>query len=325
MTDIILTNSEANDFLDCKRRWYLGVYRKLGKPDEVRFNTALSIGSMYHECLAAYYGEGINPTEYARTSYANAILKLNEVYDELLVGTLLSDLEKEQDLVITMLDGYIQWLEDEAADEDLEVLGAEEQVRVPLVDGVQLQGKIDATARWRHSPEILLQLEHKTCGGFDDLIRVAQINSQFLTYDLLTYLREKTSGSGNRTDGVIINMARKVKRSARAKPPFFMRYEVRHNEEQLRQHFRHLVSIGREIQRTIERLDAGESHHAVAPPRPTPDCTWKCPYAAPCLSGMLDDGSDFEGYAAFNYVERNPLERYMKVEKVPTKKEDNES
>lgn len=319
MTDeLILTNSEAQDFLDCRRRWYLAVYRKLGRPDEVRYNSSQSIGSMYHAGLAAYYNFGQSPADYARKAYADAILDLQATFgdNELALASHMAALEKEMSLVITMLEGYELYLQDEAPDEDLEVLGAEEKIEVPLTDGINLRGKIDAPARWKANPEIILQLEHKTVGNFTDLPKTAQANPQFLTYDLMSYLRTLFEKTGQRIDGIIINMAKKVKRTVKANPPFFKRHEVRHNEEELRNHWKHLVGIGREIQRTRERLDAGEDHHIVAPPRPSRDCSWKCPFAGPCLSGMIDDGSDFEGYVKANYAERDPLERYEEKEKV---------
>ena len=312
MTDtvITLTNSEVQDFEDCARKWWLTVYRELGKPEGVEFNRPTSIGTMYHAGLAAYYTKGVHPAEYAKKLYAAAVVKLAEEYDELTRAPYMSALEKEQDLVVTMLEGYYEWLEETAADEFLEVLGAEELVVVPLAKGLVAQGKIDAPARWKYSPEILSQLEHKTVGNFEDIPKTAQVNPQFLQYDLLAYLRAKILGTGERTDGVIVNMGRKVKRSARANPPFFARHEVRHNEAELRAHWKHLVSAGREIQRARARLDAGEDHHVVVPPHVTRDCAWKCPFAGPCLSGMFDNGEDVEGYLARNYVHRDPLARY---------------
>lgn len=317
MTDsLVLTNSEAGDFADCRRRWWLGVYRGLGHDDR-RFNSPLSIGSAYHDALAAKYGAGVNPVTYIKEYYRTKFEDLATTFNELFDAQRLTDLEKESDLVTTMVEGYEQYLEEEGADSELEVLGAEETVRVPLTNEIMLQGKIDAPARWKFAPHLLLQLEHKTLGGhFSDITSTAQGNTQFRNYDLLTLLRAKLSQRGERTDGLIINMARKVKRTARAKPPFFARHEVRHSENELRSHWKHMVAIGTEIIRTRARLDAGEDPQLVVPPRVTKDCTWKCPFAAPCLSGMFDDGSDFEGYLSANFEAGDPLERYARVEKM---------
>lgn len=202
MTDeLILTNSEVQDFMDCPRRWYLSVYRRLGKKNALWYNTATSIGSVYHAGLAAYYGHQQNPVEWAKHYYAEELVKIGGL-PESEAGMHLNAFEKERQLVLTMLEGYMLYLEDEAPDEDLEVLGAEERIEVPLVGGngeggpITLRGKIDAPARWKSSPEILLQLEHKTVGNFTDLPKYAQVNPQFLTYDLMAYLRAMLLGEG---------------------------------------------------------------------------------------------------------------------------------
>lgn len=312
--DLLLTNSELSDFKECRRKWWLTVYRELGPRDGWQFNRPTTIGTMFHAALEAYYGRGEDPVAWCQEKYARDIIEITDTLPEMEQALLLRDLEKEQDLVVTMVEGYVQWLEEEAPDEDLEVLGAEQHVRLELVPGIELQGKIDAPARWRNATDFLLQLEHKTVGSLLDIPKIAQVNPQFLTYDLLSYLKTRQEGKGERTDGVIINMARKVKRTARANPPFFGRYEVRHNENELRSHWKHVIGTAREIQRTYERLDGGEDPQYVVPPTPVKDCTWKCVFAKPCLSGMFDDGSDIEGYLAANYVHRDPLERYSERE-----------
>lgn len=154
-----------------------------------------------------------------------------------------------------------------------------------------------------------MQLEHKTVGNFTDLPRVAQSSPQFLTYDLLAYL---TKPDGVPTDGVILNMLRRVKRTARAKPPFYMRHEVRHNVNELRAHWRHCVAIGWQISGAREALDAGADHHDVCPPSVDRSHSWACSCAP--LGAMLDDGSDVEGFLSELYEVYDPMERYGEKE-----------
>lgn len=312
--DLILTNSELTMFMEDPRRWWLSTYRKLGRPSNIAFNTPTSIGSAYHLALAAYYGKHVDPVAYIKEYYVKKLVEVGNEFDELTASKLVKDLDKEADLVTIMVEGYMDWLAEEAQDSELEVLGAEEAITVQLADGLKLQGKIDAPARYLHSPEIILQLEHKTVGNFADIPKLADVNFQFLTYDLLAYMRMlaavEAGGAAQRIDGVLVNMARKVKRTVKANPPFYARLEVRHNEIQLRNHWIHVVSIGREIQRTRARLDAGEDHHTVVQCVPNRDSTWKCEFRNCCLSGMIDNGNDFEGFLKANFVERDPLERY---------------
>lgn len=312
MSDLILTNSELTMFQSDRRRWWLSVYRKLGKPVDKLYNTNISIGTMYHAALASYYGQDLDPVQWVKEHYVNEVVRIGNEYDELTSAGLLTALDKEADLVTTMVEGYVEWLEEEAADSELEVLGAEQAVLVQLAPGLKLQGKIDAPARYRYAPDITLQLEHKTVGNFADIPKIAAVNFQFLTYDLLAYMKNLTLPEAERLriDGVLVNMARKVKRTARANPPFFQRHEVRHNETQLRNHWKHVVSIGREIEAVRAKLDAGEDPQTVCVCVPTRESSWMCEYASCCLSGMMDDGSDVEGFLAVNFTERDPLERY---------------
>jgi hypothetical protein len=107
-------------------------------------------------------------------------------------------------------------------------------------------------------------------------------------------------------------MARKVKRSARATPPFYARVDVRHNVHELRNHWRHVWGTAYDIIQVRARLDAGESHHTACPPNPTRDSTWRDPFFR--ISVMLDDGSDGEGVLAELYEECDPLDRYEGAE-----------
>jgi hypothetical protein len=55
-------------------------------------------------------------------------------------------------------------------------------------------------------------------------------------------------------------------------------------------------------------LDAGVSHHQVAYPRPSGDCSWKCPFFAICP--MFDDGSAVESAIEAHYEASDPYDYY---------------
>jgi hypothetical protein len=55
-------------------------------------------------------------------------------------------------------------------------------------------------------------------------------------------------------------------------------------------------------------LDEGTAHQAIAYPRPSRDCTWKCPFYAVCP--MFDDGSAAEEAIAEMFVESDPYAYY---------------
>jgi len=258
-----------------------------------------SIGSVYHSALEIYYREG-------RTDIADMV-RANT--DEL-VGQYPEyekDIRKDGNLAAVMIEGYFEWLEMEGADIGYKVVGAEEPVEVPLPGyAFSLRGKIDARLE-RETDEAWLQLEHKTVQNLTDIPKYAQSAPQFLTYDLLAFLKAKEEG-GRPTDGVIVNMARRVLRTAKANPPFYGRHEVRHNLDELRAHYRHVVAIGEDIEQTRKRLDSGEAHHDVCPPASGRNHLYMCKCAP--ITTMFDDGSDIEGFLADFYEEHDPMERY---------------
>jgi hypothetical protein len=253
--------------------------------------------------LEGYYNNGIeDPASYVLTTAAQQVEEFPEIADQIM---------KDAELAAIMAEGYIEWLEETGADVGLKVIGAECQVEVPLgTTPYTLRGKID-TRLEREADGAWLQLEHKTVGNLTDLPKYAQSNPQFLTYDLLSYLKAQEEGD-RATDGVILNMARRVKRTAKAKPPFYARHEVRHNVDELRAHFRHVVAIGREIEQVWNALDGGTSHHDVCPPAIDRNHLWYCSCAP--ITTMFDDGSDVESYLEDLYEDYNPFARYDEEE-----------
>lgn len=300
MTDLRLTNSEMTVWRRCKRKWYLSTYRGL-RAREQEVTGHLSVGNIVHDALAEYYATGKDPTETVREAYALKIATHPAME---------KDITKERDLCVAMTEGYTQWLEETGADADLKLVEApEEAVEVPLYEGATLLSKLDARVE-RRSDGSRLALEHKTTGDLKAPIELHRLNTQFLTEHLVEFMSHLESKDKEvpRTDGVLVNMLRKVKRTAAAKPPFYGREEVPHNEHELRNHWRHVVAQAQEIQAARARLDAGEDHHTVAYPNPTRDCKWDCPFFRVCL--LADDGSNFEGALEEMYTVGDPLERY---------------
>ena len=52
-----LSNSEIQVFKDCRRKWWLGYYRRL-QPKQKQFTGALALGSRIHEALDIHYSTG---------------------------------------------------------------------------------------------------------------------------------------------------------------------------------------------------------------------------------------------------------------------------
>lgn len=295
----ILTQSELSTFARCERKWWLSYYRKLRRRKV--YEPLPAVGTFVHAGLEALYGPGDerHPIDVVRDKATAEIAALPEFADEIADAAGLAGI---------MLEGYLEWLQAENPDAGLHFTAAEQAVEVALGGHpFRLRGKIDAIFT-RDRDGAVVQLENKTVANLTDLPKTAQANFQFLTYDLLAYLRSQEDTGTPRTDGVLLNMLRRVKRTARANPPFYGRHEVRHNLPELRNHWRHVVVLAYRKREAAEKLAAGQDHHVVTPKNWTRDCTWSCDFYPVCP--LFDDGSDVESVIAADYETHDPNARY---------------
>lgn len=294
-----ISNSEIQTWKDCRRKWMLGSYLGL-KLKQHTVTGPLALGTRVHAALEAYYTEGADLLE--------AHAKLLDVDRQALLMDLrdITELENEGELARIMLEGYIEWLEETGADSGWEVVSAERVVSAPLLDGrVELRGKLDMRVR-RLADDVLLFVDHKTTANFSDLTRTAYMDEQFLTYHMLETMSPTDDGS--RCDGGVYNMLKKVKRSGTARPPFYERLEVRHNKQMLHSFWARIHGEIQDMLNLKMQLEQGADHRMVAYPRPSRDCSWKCPFFAVCP--LIDDGSAAEQMLNDLYEQHDPNERY---------------
>lgn len=314
-----ISNSEIQTFKRCKRKWWLGYYRRLEKI-QPQYDGPRPHGTKMHLVLEQYYSPG--PLCLNQTA---AMLTLNHLYkedvdkisasvtyeNESQVRETVANLQKELELSVIMLEGFFEWIAETGADADLEIVGAEETVEYPLTGfdvPVILMGKIDVRAR-RTRDGAILAVDHKNVGSIADKTKLLPMDEQPLTYMLLERL---LAPEGQHVTGSLISMLRKVKRTATAKPPFYARVEVPHNQTELRNFWARLHGEIRDIVKLQQELDAGADPLMVAYPTPDRSCSWGCDYFEFC--SMLDDGSRVEDYIAHNYHETNPYARYDTTE-----------
>lgn len=299
-----LSNSEIQTFKDCRRKWWLSYYRRL-KPKQQKFTGPLALGSRIHEALDQYYSNG--------TPLLEVHSKLIEADRELLAQDFRdpTELDAEADLGRIMLEGYLQWVEEEGIDAELEMISTEEILNMPMFDGsVELQGKIDMRVR-RKGDGVRMFRDFKTVGGsFSQFASTAHMNEQILTYMLLE--QHKNQGD-ERSEGGIFTLLKKVKRTANAKPPFYDQFEVRHNIFSMRSFWQRIHATVADLMKVKTSLDEGTAHQAVAYPRPSADCTWKCPFFSVCP--MFDDGSAVEQAIEELYEVSDPYAYYGVNEK----------
>jgi hypothetical protein len=300
------TNSEMSTFRDCRRKWWLGTYRRL-RPRARKVVGPAPIGTRVHQSLAQWYvpegEERVDPREAleAIITADRADLLAGFGEDEVANGMLVKDFEGESDLVRAMIEGYVEWLAETGIDSDYRVVGSERAVEYQFADGLSIAGRID-TLLEKVSDGSHLGMDHKT-GDFGALVKTLPMEEQMLLYEILRRLT--TEG---RSSGMLFNMLRKVKRTARAKPPFYERLPVPFNQHQLNSAWYRVMAIINDILAVTARLDSGESHLTAAYPRPNKDCSWKCEFFAVCP--MFDDGSRAEDMIQSLYVVGDPLDRY---------------
>jgi RecB family exonuclease len=300
MTEPIrISNSEIQTFKDCRRRWWLSYYRRL-QPKTQNMTGALALGSRIHEALDMYYSKDIPLLEAHAQLVEIDKQKLIESYRDTY------DLESEAELGRIMLDGYLQWVQEEGIDAELEMISTEEIIEMPLMDNsVILQGKIDMRVR-RKADGVRMFRDFKTVGGsFTDFGAMAHMNEQILTYMMLETAQNK---EGERSEGGIFTMLKKVKRSANAKPPFYEQIEVRHNVFALRSFWQRIHGTLTDMMNARKYLDEGGDHRFIAYPHPTRDCKWKCSFFSICP--MFDDGSAAEAAIEDAYEISNPYAYY---------------
>lgn len=299
-----ISNSEIQTFKRCRRKWWLAYVRCLAiKPSESSMAGVMHLGIRVHNALERYYGHGEDPLKVERALYEAG----RPVIIERNLEKEIKDYEGDHVYAQRMIDGYLQWVTEEGIDAGYEVVAAEQEVRVPSgIPGVDLRGKLDVRLRRRTDGRRVF-MDHKTAGSVD--IKTIEINEQFPMYALLERLLPRQAGEPtHHSDGGVINVLKRVKRTMQAKPPFYKRHEVRFNPMQLRSMWARVHAVIIEILAIRKALAQGGDHHAIVYPTPASDCDWSCPFFKICP--LFDDGSRYEAAIEAHYVVVDPYARY---------------
>lgn len=290
----VVTNSEFQTFKDCRRRWWLSWHRRL-RPIRTEMTGAAPLGSSVHAAIEVSYRRGINTSD--------AWTELVEWQTAELEGVLPEDVEKQNELVRIMLSGFDDWRTEVGLDAGYRVLAVEQKIEAELTGGVLLMGKLDQIVERDLDGEVLLQ-DVKTVGTIED--GGIRQNAQFRTYALILRLL------GHRANGARRVMLRKVKRTARAKPPFYGVDTAQWTDAQLSLFRNQLIGQIADMVAVETALDSGGDPGRLAYPHFTSECSWKCDFAGVCP--MFDDpGDDAEGMLRMLYEQGNPLDRYQDV------------
>lgn len=297
-----LTNSGMKEFMEDKRKWMLNSLFGFKKRDDTPVGP-LALGSRVHSALEHLYTEGDGLlTEYSR---------LAEVDRELFMASpdgfwteKVEAFNSEVELGRIMLEGYQEWAEEEGLDADITVEEVEKTVSTLIKDGrVLLMSKQDLTIV-DHMDDTRVIRDFKTAQNMAEYDKLSSIDSQLPYYQYVESLADPTA----RLDGGQFVVLRKVKRSARSKPPYYQVWRTRANAHALESMALKVDGLADEMLSTRDRILAGEDHRRVAPSNPTRDTSWKNPYYN--LYPMMDDGSDYIRMLGDLYEQVNPLARY---------------
>ncbi len=288
----------------CHRKWYLSQFLGLHKKGEYDFNKPFGIGNRIHSALEVYYSpdDSRDPLDYLEQGHLDDIRDAPEYLHD--------DINKEYELCRIMLEGYMDWLEETGADQALTVLEAERPRAARLEEGKDrmLLAKLDARIRHDELGE-RISLDHKTVQSLEYLSPEMRLNTQALTQTLIERLLDVEEGREWQPTGTMFNMLKKVKRTVRAKPPFYSREFARHTDSELRNHWRHIIHIADEIEAAENALSQGGDHQFIVEPSPTADCHWSCPFFQLCP--MMDNDADRSDLYMEDKFERvDPLQRY---------------
>ncbi len=297
--DIIsISNSELSTFKEDRRKWMLAYYYGL-QPKLKKMDGPLALGTRIHLALEMYYTNDDDPLEvYAKTVEDDRLWLMVEQRDTL-------KFDKEAELGRVMLEGYMEWIEETGADSGIEVVSAEEKLSIPIMDGrVNLIGKLDMRVK-RKLDGVRLFMDHKTAATFASVTDISHLAWQPKMYQLLEMLKEDEE---ERCDGMMYNILRKVKRSATANPPFYMRVEVRHNRHTMNAFWNQVHGVVNDIISVRNALDDGFDPNLVCYPNPTNDSVWKDQFFQ--LGSLIDDGSAADQMIADFYEQINPYDRY---------------
>ncbi len=302
-----VSQSELRTWRDCKRKWYLTYYLGLKRRSESVANDA-TLGTRIHKALECYYRDGTDPLHALERIYDLTEAELWTAEDSgegyYLPTPNNNRLNDERQMATIMIEGYMEWIAETGVDSDLEVISAEEDLRVPgPVQGTELRAKLDLRVR-RKSDGARLFLDHKTMATFNAAQNVLHMDGQMRFYALI----EKLSGREEWTDGGLYNILRRVKRTARSKPPYYERTEVRYTVHDLRSEWLRLSSQLSEIVAVRAALDFGGEHQYNVYPSPTRDCTWKCSFFHLCP--LMDDGSRWKDMIENEFTAGDPYSYY---------------
>jgi hypothetical protein len=320
-----ISHSEIVTFQDCKRKWWLSWHRGLRPATESPVG-ALAMGTRVHKALEFHYP--VNPAFAVdpRDMIENLIVKdwtvLSDHYTaqgEVIPPEVKKKFETEAKMQRVMIEGYLAWAEEEGTDALYETIQPEKFVESTnhssWFDGRELHlvGRIDRLVK-RLSDGAILFEDFKTAASIPALVKMLPINTQMKHYLMLLNNTTDWKEFGGHIAGALYTILRKSMQTVTATPPFYARVEVHHNIIEQANYSTVVKGIIDEIEQVEKLLDVSiGTHQEIVPPRPSNDCSWKCPFFQACP--MFDDGSAVESMLENHFVSGKALDYYSPMKK----------
>jgi len=297
MTDIshLIRQSEFSTWDFCRRLHNLQYTRRLSPQHSGRRmpdKGQRDIGTVYHAGVEEIHlGHSFNSAMLAITEKVHELRHIREGFE---VPDLTPDLDPEwyklQELCLIMLEGYVEWLGNEGIDAGNRTLAVEQPFEVALGEtGVSVYGTWD-----------LVQHNHKLGGvTVDDGKTVGPLDIPHPSdFQMRTYSWAWWKHTGEAPVAARHRQARRVRRSATAKPPFYAVPQIPITETIMEAHEAQLIERAQDIMTARTRDTADPMLY----PRTSRDCSWRCAFKDICA--MVDDGDDIEFVLEQNYYVR---------------------
>jgi RecB family exonuclease len=276
-----LSNSEVETFQRCRRQHYWEYVQRLEPIAPLSPMRASEIGTAFHREMECYYsGE----------SQADLIARLQSRVDELALTVPDGELHKAASLVLTMVEGYFDWIAEEGVDQGIDVIAPEtaHSRTLPDLPDVEFIGKVDL-----ETTEELVDFK-TTKIPFVTKIRTLRRSRQLVHYAWLIAPRRHI----NR---VRVRIAKQSTRSERTSPPYYAEDEIPVTRARLAAHEAHLREL-------VPQIQANYARTTLPVPTPGEACSWICPMYLVC--DMADQGEDYQAVIDREFKTGDPLARY---------------
>lgn len=291
---MILTSSDLDSYLRCRRAWGWGHVESFNLPD--REVGAQALGTRVHGgILDGFYKTGADPVAYHDKLCYEAISRMelagapgwefDQIYKDIIVGR-------------NCVEAYMEWMEIEGADHGYTIEGVEQMIEAPILGGrVLLRGKVDLRML-RDSDGARRVTDLKTSGlQMDAVHHRLERSYQPTIYDWLLEL-----AGGEHVTAATFRIIKKVARN-RSGVPTVEEYSVPGALRARPKRRAFIERIAVEMLSLREKFD----HPEVFYPNPADSCAW-CDFRDPC---RLDDSDPLAARAMLNDLfTAGPHERY---------------